>query len=173
VPSGESQVTNVKLETRRYRILSTILDYIDSDDWKDYGEYLVFGSEAFEQVGISPHERADHATSAEIDEFLQRGANEKAQRFSRERTSPEPPKASDLAAELGQLFPQARDLLREALRQITEENLQPVRSPSSRPTNSHREKLDRHYSRDLLSKLPGIVERVSSLDRSDLAEARP
>jgi len=84
----------------RAGIFRKILHYIDKSDWRDYGEFIVFGEEAFQAMGTHNHmeeERQDKRVSEEIDRIVAEVARQQGSSLAAERTSMDGPRPLDLS----------------------------------------------------------------------------
>jgi hypothetical protein len=152
----------------RARIFRKILAYIDKDDWKDYGDFIVFGEEAFQAMGTQPNthkERRDKKVSEEIDSFAAEVTRQQGSSLAAERTTMDGARPVDLDSVLKGSSPEAQRIIQDAAEIILKE--QKAVSARVAEKDSHGvalDKLDGYYAEEVISKLERIVRLVATFD---------
>jgi hypothetical protein len=156
--------------SRRARVLSRILEFVSANDFADFGDYVVFGEEAYNRHLLGPKAEAGQA---EDDEDILRTMEHRQALFSGSRLAGErtslhrdldfDARAADLADLFKRLSPQIKKTMLDALDRPAYS--QPATDMSSALTGDDIECLDAKYSEEVLHKLECIVSRASELSK--------
>jgi hypothetical protein len=169
-----SVIGNVKQEwkkdvmkhSKRARILARALEFINSGDWDDQGDFLIFGKEAFEAHVAGLTGNRTYEDASEITDQLRKlaailktgpGAREIAKRISL-TPLPKDSTSDDLAAWCAQLSSSERILFEEALRRIM------VGSVPSASGIEADETMDAFLASEALRQLDDALGRLSTFD---------
>jgi hypothetical protein len=152
----------------RARIFRKILPYINKDDWRDYGDFIVFGEEAFQAMGTHNHtekERRDKKVSEEIDRIVAEVARQQGSSLAAERTSMDGPRSLDLNSLLKGCSPETLTTFQNAFESMLK-NQKAVPHPAVEQDSNAvpLDELDGYYAADVISKLERIVRLVAALD---------
>jgi hypothetical protein len=152
----------------RARILRKILPYINKGDWQDYGDFIVFGEEAFEAMGRHNHtekERRDKKVSEEIDGIVAEVARQQGSSLAAERTTMDGPRFPDLIGLLRGCSPETQTTFQNALeRMLGDRKAVSPRAVERDPNAVPLDDLDAYYAAEVISKLERIVPLVAELD---------
>jgi hypothetical protein len=152
----------------RAGIFRKILHYIDKSDWRDYGEFIVFGEEAFQAMGTHNHmeeERQDKRVSEEIDRIVAEVARQQGSSLAAERTSMDGPRPLDLSILLKGCSPETLTAFQNAReRMLRDQKAVSTRTVERDPNAGPLDELDGYYAAEVISKLERIVRLASALD---------
>jgi hypothetical protein len=146
--------------SKRAEILKRLLPYINSGNYTEYEDFIIFGASSVEEVieylTSSPNEREDRSLLDALSRYhsdlsLHRGREHAAKRLSLDQT---PSFESDAREKLSQFSEPLVRALDDALQEI--------------PPSSSEDQIDAAFAAELLGKLPRIVSRAACFDQMSI-----
>lgn len=156
--------------SHRASIFVRILPYIDSNDWGEYGDFIVFGREAFEAPGSAAQGNEEEQTSEALDGFAERVKRHRGSSSASERTGLDAAQPLDVNGLIKDLPPAAREALAKAIEKLGEEKAAFL-GTRTQSDAANLDALDKHYAEEVISKLSRVVRLVSAFDPVEVSRS--